>query len=56
MLNKSTLITAHGSGYPRENCETPDTSDSLVVSLTNILTEWSGKDDRQQNQERPFNP
>jgi hypothetical protein len=44
---------------PRRIPERPqndDISDGLVMSLSNILAEWSDKNVRRQNQERAFNP
>jgi len=39
-----------------EHPQNDDISDGLVISLSNILAEWSDKNVRRQNQERAFNP
>jgi hypothetical protein len=52
-------MSRRGLPLPHRISERPknvDISNGLVISLSNILAEWSDKNVRQQNQERAFNP
>jgi hypothetical protein len=58
MLRRDTLSTSAKLSTPMQcdpaQHENPDISVELVISLSNIITEWSDKNVRKQNQERAF--